>query len=110
MKPGGVIVDVAVEQGGCVETARPTTHADPTFVIDGLLHVCVANVPGAVRRTSTFDLTNATLTHAIGLGRSDRSKRSSAANCVAAHLTREADGEVFAVESITAEDSPTPIS
>jgi len=60
MKDGAVIVDVAVDQGGCIETCRPTTHADPTFVIDGVVHYCVANMPGAVPRTSTFGLTNAT--------------------------------------------------
>jgi len=65
MKPGSVIVDVAVDQGGCVETCRPTTHADPTFVVDGVIHYCVANMPGAVARTSTFALTNATLPYAL---------------------------------------------
>ena len=60
MKPGAVIVDVAVDQGGCVETARPTTHDDPVYVVDGVLHYCVANMPGAVPRTSTLALTNAT--------------------------------------------------
>ena len=65
MKPGSVIVDVAVDQGGCVETCRPTTHADPTFVIDGVVHYCVANMPGAVARTSTFALTNATFPYAL---------------------------------------------
>ncbi len=60
MKPGSVIVDVAVDQGGCVETARPTTHQDPTYVVDGVIHYCVANMPGAVPRTSTLALTNAT--------------------------------------------------
>jgi alanine dehydrogenase len=60
MKEGSVIVDVAVDQGGCIETCRPTTHADPTFVVDGVVHYCVANMPGAVPRTSTFGLTNAT--------------------------------------------------
>ena len=60
MPNGSVIVDVAVDQGGCVESGRPTTHADPTYVIDGVVHYCVANMPGAVPRTSTFALTNAT--------------------------------------------------
>jgi len=60
MKDGAVVVDVAVDQGGCIETCRPTTHADPTYVVDGVLHYCVANMPGAVPRTSTFGLTNAT--------------------------------------------------
>ncbi|HEX5050949.1 MAG TPA: alanine dehydrogenase [Planctomycetota bacterium] len=60
MKDGAVVVDVAVDQGGCIETCRPTTHADPTYVVDGVVHYCVANMPGAVPRTSTFGLTNAT--------------------------------------------------
>ena len=67
MKKGSVIVDVAVDQGGCIETTHPTTHADPTFVVDGVLHYCVANMPGAVPRTSTFGLTNATLQFALQL-------------------------------------------
>lgn len=61
MKNGSVIVDVAIDQGGCVETSRPTTHADPTFIIDGVVHYCVTNMPGAVGRTSTFALCNVTL-------------------------------------------------
>jgi len=65
MKPGAVIVDVAVDQGGCCETTRPTTHAKPTYIIDGIVHYCVANMPGAVGRTSTQALTNATLPWAI---------------------------------------------
>jgi alanine dehydrogenase len=65
MKPGTVMVDVAVDQGGCIETTRPTTHDHPTFVIDNVIHYCVANMPGAVPRTSTMALTNATLPFAI---------------------------------------------
>lgn len=61
MKPGAVLVDIAIDQGGCFETSRPTTHAEPTFVLDGVIHYCVTNMPGAVPRTSTFALTNATL-------------------------------------------------
>lgn len=61
MKDGSVIIDVAVDQGGCIETCRPTTHSNPTFVEEGVVHYCVANMPGAVARTSTFALTNATL-------------------------------------------------
>jgi alanine dehydrogenase len=60
MKAGAVVVDVAIDQGGCFETSKPTTHADPTFLVDGVIHYCVANMPGAVARTSTFALTNAT--------------------------------------------------
>ena len=65
MKRGAVIVDVAIDQGGCCETSRPTTHDEPTYVVDGVVHYCVANMPGAVARTSTFALNNATLPFAI---------------------------------------------
>ena len=64
---GAVVVDVAVDQGGCVETTHPTTHSDPTYYVEGVLHYCVANMPGAVPRTSTFALTNATLPYALKL-------------------------------------------
>lgn len=65
MKPGSVLVDVAIDQGGCFETSRPTTHADPTFMVDGIVHYCVANMPGAVARTSTYGLNNVTLPHVL---------------------------------------------
>jgi alanine dehydrogenase len=67
MKPGAVLVDVAIDQGGCFETSRPTTHREPTFEVDGITHYCVANMPGAVPITSTYALTNATLPYAIAL-------------------------------------------
>ena len=67
MRPGTVLVDVAVDQGGCFETTKPTTHQDPVFVIDDVVHYCVANMPGAVPYTSTLALTNATLPYAIEL-------------------------------------------
>lgn len=67
MRPGTVLVDVAVDQGGCIETCKPTTHADPTFIIDDVVHYCVANMPGAVPYTSTLALTNATLPYALQL-------------------------------------------
>lgn len=67
MRPGTVLVDVAVDQGGCIETTKPTTHADPVFIIDDVVHYCVANMPGAVPYTSTIALTNATLPYAIRL-------------------------------------------
>ena len=60
MKPGSVIVDVAIDQGGCAETSRPTTHSHPTYVVDEVVHYCVTNMPGAVARTSTFALSNMT--------------------------------------------------
>ena len=65
MKPGSAIVDVAVDQGGCVETTKPTTHADPTYLVDGIVHYAVANMPGAVARTSTFALNNATIPYGL---------------------------------------------
>src|SRR4051812_18614688 len=67
MKPGAVLVDVAIDQGGCFETSRPTTHHDPTFEVAGVIHYCVANMPGAVPITSTYALTNATMPYAIAL-------------------------------------------
>jgi alanine dehydrogenase len=65
MKNGSVLVDVSIDQGGCFETSRATTHGNPTFVIDGVVHYCVANMPGAVAKTSTLALTNATLPYAL---------------------------------------------
>lgn len=69
MKRGAVMVDVAIDQGGCFETSKPTTHQDPTYVVDGVVHYCVANMPGGVARTSTIALTNATLPYAVDLAR-----------------------------------------
>jgi alanine dehydrogenase len=77
MKAGTVVVDVAIDQGGCTETSRPTTHRDPTFVVDEVIHYCVPNMPGVVARTSTFALNNATLPYALklaGMGFSDAVK------------------------------------
>ncbi|WP_035587457.1 alanine dehydrogenase [Hippea jasoniae] len=78
MKKGSVIVDVSIDQGGCVETSHPTTHADPVYEVDGVLHYCVANMPGAYARTSTFALTNSTLPFALliaDLGWKEAAKR-----------------------------------
>ena len=97
MQPGSVLVDVAVDQGGCFETTRPTTHDDPTFVLHGVVHYCVANMPGAVARTSTFALTNATLGYALelankGVVEAMRGNRALALglNAAGGHLTYEA--------------------
>ncbi len=102
MPRGATIVDVAVDQGGCVETCRPTTHDDPTYVVDGVLHYCVANMPGAVPRTSTFALTNATLPWALklaGLGARravlEEAPLASAANTLGGKLTHSAVAEAF---------------
>jgi len=94
---GAVIVDVAVDQGGCIETTHPTTHSNPTYYVEGVLHYCVANMPGAVPRTSTFALTNATLPYAIKLAnlgfldaiRSDAGLKAGV-NTYAGHCTYEA--------------------
>ena len=67
MKRGAVVVDVAIDEGGCFETSRPTTHSAPTFIVDGVVHYCVANMPGAVARTATFALNNATLPFTLAL-------------------------------------------
>jgi alanine dehydrogenase len=100
MHKGSVIVDVAVDQGGCIETTKPTTHSDPTFYVDDVLHYCVANMPGAVPRTSTFALTNATLPIAIKLANKgfkgaiakDRHLKEGV-NTYAGHITYEAVAE-----------------
>jgi alanine dehydrogenase len=67
MRPGSVLVDVAIDQGGCVETSKPTSHSDPVYVEDGVIHYCVPNMPGAVSRTSTFALSNATLPYVLAI-------------------------------------------
>ncbi|HVS08780.1 MAG TPA: alanine dehydrogenase [Planctomycetota bacterium] len=107
MKAGSVIVDVAVDQGGCVETCRPTTHADPVFTIDGVLHYCVANMPGAVPRTSTFALTNATLPWTLELARLGPARAmeqspalASAANVIAGKVTHPAVARTFGLEHV----------
>ena len=69
MQPGSVLVDVAIDQGGCFETSKPTTHADPTYIVDDVVHYCVANMPGAVARTSTYALNNVTLPHALQIAK-----------------------------------------
>jgi alanine dehydrogenase len=69
MKPGSVIIDVAIDQGGCIETSRPTTHSAPTYIVDDVVHYCVTNMPGAVGRTSTFALCNVTLPYVISIAK-----------------------------------------
>jgi alanine dehydrogenase len=69
MQPGSVVVDVSVDQGGCMETTRPSTHSDPTYVVDGVIHYAVTNMPGAVPRTSTYALSNVTLPYVMKIAR-----------------------------------------
>jgi len=105
MKRGSVIVDVAVDQGGCVETTRATTHADPIYLVDGVVHYCVANMPGAVSRTSTQALTNATLPWVLRLANhgSDRLAATddgfrAAVNTRGGRLLTRAVGEAHGIE------------
>ncbi|HLV64389.1 MAG TPA: alanine dehydrogenase [Polyangiaceae bacterium] len=102
MKPGAVVVDVAVDQGGCFETTRPTTHGDPTYVVDGVVHYAVTNMPGAVGRTSTYALCNATLPYVLhlaarGLAGATRENRDlvSAVNIHRGEVTHEAVARTF---------------
>jgi alanine dehydrogenase len=102
MKNGAVIVDVAIDQGGCVETARPTTHQQPTYVVDGVVHYCVTNMPGAVGRTSTVALCNATLPYALKIANKGFEKAAAedsglgeGINMIAGRVTNEAVAESF---------------
>ncbi|MHC5020510.1 MAG: alanine dehydrogenase [Planctomycetota bacterium] len=102
MQPGAVIVDVAIDQGGCVETARPTTHSEPTYVVDDVVHYCVKNMPGAVGRTSTHALTNATLRYTAQIAGKGwiRAAREDAGlargiNTLRGHITHEGVAEAF---------------
>ncbi|HQL53573.1 MAG TPA: alanine dehydrogenase, partial [Phycisphaerae bacterium] len=102
MRPGAVIVDVGVDQGGCCETTHPTTHGDPTYVIDGVVHYGVANMPGAVGRTSTFGLTNATIPYLVKLANGGYEKACAAdpglaagVNMVGGKITNRPVAEAF---------------
>jgi alanine dehydrogenase len=105
MKKNSVIVDVAVDQGGCVETCSPTTHADPVFIVDDILHYCVANMPGAVPQTSTMALTNATLNYTSQIARlgasgaiTESKELASASNVIAGKITCKAVADAFGME------------
>ena len=101
MKPGAVIIDVAVDQGGCCETCKPTTHSNPTYVIDGVVHYCVANMPGAVGRTSTYALTNATFPYVLEIaGKGPEAWKANPAirggvNLIAGRVANRAVAETF---------------
>jgi alanine dehydrogenase len=111
MRPGAVIVDVAVDQGGCIETIKPTTHENPTYVIDGIIHYAVANMPGGVPRTSTLALTNATLPYALLLANKgwrqalkDSPALLKGLNVVDGKVTYPAVAEAFGLEYVPAAD------
>jgi len=102
MKKGSVLVDVAIDQGGCFETSKPTTHTNPTYVIDDVIHYCVANMPGAVAKTSTLALTNATLPYVIEIARKgwkkamqDNPEIRAGANVIQGHVTYSGVAEAF---------------
>jgi alanine dehydrogenase len=108
MRPGAVVVDVAIDQGGCFETSRPTTHDDPIYEVDGIVHYCVANMPGAVARTATFALGNATMPHLLALA--DKGWRKACEddphllaglNVHAGHLTYHAVGRALGIDVLS---------
>jgi alanine dehydrogenase len=112
MKPGSVLVDVAIDQGGCFETSRPTTHSNPVYDVDGVVHYCVANMPGAVPITSTKALTNVTLPYVEeiagrGVREAVRVNRPLArgVNVVAGRLTYEAVADAHALPYTPVEDA-----
>lgn len=109
MKPGSVIIDVAIDQGGCVETSRPTTHKDPVYLVDDVIHYCVTNMPGAVGRTSTFELCNVTLPWVLQLANRGIDQAiaqlkpiATAANIVRGRITNAAVAETFQMEYTSA--------
>jgi alanine dehydrogenase len=107
MKRGAVLVDVCIDQGGCFETSKPTTHRDPVYFVDNVVHYCVANMPGAVAKTSTMALTNATLPYALELADSGWKKALSqnpalraGANIVCGEVTCGGVAEAFGMECV----------
>ena len=111
MKPGAVLVDVAIDQGGCFETSRPTTHSDPIYTVDGVVHYCVANMPGAVPKTSTIALTNATLPYAVEIANKgwERAMRQNpeiklGANVIKGHVTYKGVADAFDLEYVPIDD------
>ena len=111
MKPGSVLVDVAIDQGGCFETSKATTHGDPIYEVDGVVHYCVANMPGAVPRTSTMALTNATLPYAVKIANKgwkkamqDSNEIKLGANVIDGKVTYEAVAEAFDLKYVPVDD------
>ena len=110
MKPGTVMVDVAIDQGGCFETSKATTHSHPTYMVDGVVHYCVANMPGAVPQTSTMALTNATLPYAVKIANKGWKKAMQdspdiklGANVINGHVTYPGVAEAFNLELVPIE-------
>jgi alanine dehydrogenase len=112
MPPRAVIIDVAIDQGGCVETSRPTTHSEPTYIVDDVVHYCVTNMPGAVGRTSTYALTNVTLPYVLQLAKkgfaravSENPGLAGGVNIHTGNLTNEAVAQSFGFEYLPLLDS-----
>ena len=112
LKPGAVLVDVAIDQGGCFETSKATTHHDPIYDVDGIMHYCVANMPGAVARTSTIALGNATMPFMLSLANkgwkkacSDDAHLKAGLNVHEGQLTYAAVGEALGMSYITADEA-----
>ncbi len=108
MKPGAVIIDVCIDQGGCIETSRPTTHSEPTYIVDGIVHYCVTNMPGAVGRTSTYALCNVTLPYVLQIAEHGIIKAAerdrgiaSAINMHAGNVTNQAVAETFGLSAVS---------
>jgi alanine dehydrogenase len=108
MPPGAVLIDVAIDQGGCIETSRPTTHGKPTYIVNDVVHYCVTNMPGAVGRTSTYALTNVTLPYALQIAKKgyDRAVRENPAlaqgvNIRRGQVTNPAVAATFGMECVT---------
>ena len=111
MQPGAVLVDVAIDQGGCFETSKPTTHANPTYIVDDIVHYCVANMPGAVARTSTYALNAVTLTHAKAIANKgwkqalrDNPHLKEGLNVAEGRLTYAAVGEALGLKTINPDE------
>jgi alanine dehydrogenase len=107
MKPGAVLVDVAIDQGGCFETSKATTHSDPIYTVDGVVHYCVANMPGAVPKTSTMALTNATLPYAVEIANKgwksamqENEEIKLGANVIQSKVTYKGVAEAFGLEYV----------
>ena len=112
MRAGSVIVDISIDQGGCVETAHVTTHSDPTYVVHDVVHYCVGNMPGAVPRTSTYALTNVTLPYAIDIASKgiegavrDDAALAHGVNAYAGVLTNEGVAEAHGLTSVSLADA-----
>jgi len=115
MRPGSVLVDVAIDQGGCFETSKATTHQSPTYVVDDIVHYCVANMPGGVARTATMALTNATLPFALRLADQglaalqENSHLRQGLNVHAGHITHEAVAKALQLDYVPAENALNPL-